>query len=280
LIQALQHLVCVRLLEIIYDPESGLKNRQEFKMVDELAARAQAAPAQIGEASPLQPRLVSFDVFGTLISVRDGSYGAFRSILADCGRSDDVRVQDFWEYWEERNIAHDWEPYRPYKQICELSLDEAFAHFGVRGNPSLICRYFDAFRGFELYPDVPSTLDALGRQHRLAIVSNIDDDLLAATPLGRDFDLVCTAQRARGYKPDGTLFRYLIAQSGVAREDILHLGQSQFTDMVGGKPLGLTVGWINRRGVDLHPSVPRPDFISSDIASLVPLLDSHRRAVR
>lgn len=242
-------------------------------MVDELAARPQAAPAQVGEASPLQPRLVSFDVFGTLISVRDGSYGAFRSILADCRRSDDVRVQDFWEYWEERNIAHYWEPYRPYKQICELSLDEAFAHFRIRGNPSLIRRYFDAFRGFELYPDVLPTLDALGRRHRLAIVSNIDDDLLAVTPLGRDFDLVCTAQRARGYKPDGTLFRYLIAHSGVAREDILHFGQSQFTDMVGGKPLGLTVGWINRRGVDLLPSVPRPDFIFSDIASLVPLLD-------
>jgi 2-haloacid dehalogenase len=233
-------------------------------MVDALTA--------IREAFPLKPKLISFDVFGTLISVRDGSYDAFRSILADCGRSD-VRVQDFWEHWEEKNITHYWEPYRPYKQICELSLGEAFAHFGIRGNASLIHRYFDVFRGFELYSDVPPTLDALGRRHRLAIVSNIDDDLLAATPLGRDFDLVCTAQRARGYKPDGTLFRYLMANSGVAPDEILHVGQSQFTDMVGGKPLGLTVAWINRRGVDLHPSVPRPDFTFSDITSLVPLLD-------
>ena len=241
-------------------------------MVDEAIARPQPAPARVEEAFSPKPTLVSFDVFGTLISVRDGSYGAFRSILADCGRPD-VRVQAFWEYWEERNIAHYWEPYRPYKQICELSLSEAFAHFCVHGNPSLISRYFDAFRGFELYPDVPSTLDVLGRHHRLAIVSNIDDDLLAATPLGRDFDVVCTAQRAKGYKPDGTLFRYLITHSGAARDEILHLGQSQFTDMVGGKPLGLTVGWINRRGVDLHPSVPWPDFVLGDIASLVPLLD-------
>jgi 2-haloacid dehalogenase len=190
----------------------------------------------------------------------------------------DVRVEDFWEYWEERNIARYWEPYRPYKEICELSLGEALAHFGIRGNPSLIRRYFDAFRGFELYPDVLATLDALGRRHRLAIVSNIDDDLLAATPLGREFDLVCTAQRARGYKPDGTLFRYLMAHSGVARDEILHVGQSQFTDLVGGKPLGLTIAWINRRGIDLHPSVPRPDFIFADIASLIPLLDG--RAIR
>jgi 2-haloacid dehalogenase len=42
--------------------------------------------------------------------------------------------------------------------------------------------------------------------------------------------------------------------------------------MVGGKPLGLTVCWINRRGIDLHPSVPPPDHIFPDIRSLLPLL--------
>jgi len=218
------------------------------------------------------PKLLSFDVFGTLISVRDGSYDAFRSILAECGRAD-VDVRAFWEYWEERNIAHYWEPYRPYKEICELSLAEAFDRFGVTGRTTLIHRYFDAFAGFETYPDVSATLETLGRTHRLAIVSNIDDDLLAATRLGRDFDLVCTAQRARGYKPDGALFRFLIEHAGVARDEIFHSGQSQHTDMVGGKPLGLRIAWINRRGVALHPSVPRPDFTFADIASLIPLLD-------
>jgi 2-haloacid dehalogenase len=54
--------------------------------------------------------------------------------------------------------------------------------------------------------------------------------------------------------------------------EILHAGQSQFTDMVGAKPLGLTVAWINRRGVSLSPEVPRPDFQFGDIQSLVPLL--------
>jgi 2-haloacid dehalogenase len=216
--------------------------------------------------------LLSFDVFGTLISVRDGSYDAFRAILAENGGSH-VDVREFWEYWEERNIAHYWEPYRPYKDICEMSLAEAFAHFGIRGNAAAIARYFDAFSRLELYPDVLATLEILGRRHRLAIVSNIDNDLLSATPLQRDFDLVCTAEKARGYKPDGTLFRYLLEQAGIPLGQILHSGQSQFTDLVGGKPLGLTIAWINRRNVQLSPSVPKPDFIFSDIASLVPLLE-------
>ena len=222
----------------------------------------------------LLPRLLSFDVFGTLINVREGSYGAFRSILMDVPSGSGVDVRAFFEYWEERNIAHYWEPYRRYRDIAELSLGETFAHFGLSGDMRWIQRYFDVFGGFELYPDVAPTLQTLSQHYRLALVSNIDDDLLAATRLGRDFDLVCTAERARGYKPDGTLFCYLIDHAGVAKDEILHSGQSQFTDMVGAKPLGLTVAWINRRGIELHPSVPGPDFTFLDIASLIPLLEA------
>jgi 2-haloacid dehalogenase len=220
----------------------------------------------------LRPKLISFDVFGTLISVRDSSYGAFERILVDAGaRHLDVKL--FWEHWEHRNIAHYWEPYRSYREICELSLAETFAHFGIAGDGRLIDRYFEAFPRFFLYDDVARTLDRLSRDHRLAVVSNIDDDLLSMTPLPQSFDLVCTAERAKGYKPDGTLFRYLIENAGCAREEILHAGQSQFTDLVGGKPLGLTVAWVNRRQVALDASVPRPDFVFPDVQSLIGLVE-------
>jgi len=223
------------------------------------------------------PKLISFDVFGTLVNVRDSSYEAFESILRETDGGG-VDVKAFWEHWEARNIAHYWEPYRRYRDICELSLAETFAHYALRGDPRLIARYFDLFSRFELFPDVAPTLDRLAQICRLAVVSNIDDDLLAATPLGRTFDLVCTAERARGYKPDGTLFRYLLAEAssrfGMSRGDILHCGQSQFTDMVGAKPLGLTVAWINRRSVALDRGVPKPDHVFPDLASLLSFVES------
>jgi 2-haloacid dehalogenase len=218
-----------------------------------------------------QLKLLSFDVFGTLISVRDSSYGAFAKILRESGAVG-IDVKAFWESWEERNIAAYWGPYRPYKQICQESLAAALEARGIKARPRLISYYFDAFPQFRLYPDVADTLDRLSRRFRLAIVSNIDDDLLAVTPLKRTFDLICTAERAKGYKPDGTLFRYLLANAGVAREEILHSGQSQFTDMVGAKPLGLKVAWINRRAIALSQGVPRPDWEFPDVQSLISLV--------
>lgn len=212
--------------------------------------------------------MLSFDVFGTLISVRDSSYAVFERILAEA-MAPNVDVKAFWETWEDCNIKGYWRPYRRYRDICRESLADAFRIFGVRnGDPDLIRHYFDAFPRFFLYPDVADTLARLKRHFRLAIVSNIDDDLLAATPLPKLFDLVCTAERAQGYKPDGSLFRYLLANAGVARDRLLHCGQSQFTDMVGAKPLGITVAWINRRGITLDATVPKPDFELPDIQSL------------
>ena len=223
------------------------------------------------------PRLISFDVFGTLIRVREGSYDAFTSILREVGGSS-VDVKEFWEHWDRRITAHYWEPYRRYRDVCEIALGDTFAHYGLHGDPGLIDRYFDCFARFGLYPDVATTLDRLARMSRLAVVSNIDDDLLASTPLGRTFDLVCTAERARGYKPDGTLFRYLLSEAsnrfGFDRDQILHCGQSQFTDMVGAKPLGLTVAWINRRSVALDPGVPKPDYVFPDLSSLMSLIEN------
>ena len=218
-----------------------------------------------------QIKLLSFDVFGTLINVRSGSYRAFERILRDA-RARDVDVAAFWEAWEERNIAAYWKPYRPYKEICRDSLAATFEAFDLSGDPETISRYFDAFRTFEIFPDVRDTLDRLSRRFSLAIVSNIDNDLLAETPLPRAFDLVCTAEDAQGYKPDGTLFRFLLARASVGLDEILHSGQSQLTDLVGAKPVGIRVAWINRRGVALSASVPRPDFIYPDIQSLVPLV--------
>jgi len=218
-------------------------------------------------------KVVSFDVYGTLVDVRAGSRAAFADILTSVGASH-LDPLEFWERWEAANIRRYGQPYRPYREICRDSLAETFDRFGLRGDAGLIQRYFDAFPRFRRFADVDVVLDELSRRFRLALVSNIDDDLLDVTPLGRTFDLVCTAERARGYKPDGTLFSYLLKEAKVGVSELVHSGQSQWTDMVGAKPLGISVTWINRRGLPLAADVPKPDHEFSDLRPLLELLGS------
>ena len=217
-------------------------------------------------------RLLSFDVYGTLVNTPPANAKAFQAILKEAG-AENIDALAFYNYWEARNIAHYRQPYRSYKAICRTSLEEALAHFRIAdADPSLVEHFFAACQEMQLYPDVLPTLETLRKRYRIAIVSNIDDDLLQSTHIPFEFDLVCTAERAKGYKPDGSLFRYLLNRSGLPASEILHSGQSQFTDFVGAKPLGLTVAWINRRGLRLSPDVPPPDHNLSDIASLPRIL--------
>ena len=163
-----------------------------------------------------EPYMLSFDVYGTLVNTPPANLTAFQAILADAWRPD-LDPNEFYSFWEQRNFVQYREPYRTYKDICRLSLLETYEQFGVAaGRDEAIQRYFERFSSMELYPDVMPTLDVLARSYKLALVSNIDDDLLGVTPLGREFDVVCTAERARGYKPDVTLFRYLVEVSGLA----------------------------------------------------------------
>ncbi|PYN99328.1 MAG: hypothetical protein DMD91_12850, partial [Candidatus Rokuibacteriota bacterium] len=106
-------------------------------------------------------KLLSFDVYGTLVDVRAGSRAAFAEILAAAG-APHLDPLEFWEYWEAANIRRYWQPYRPYREICRDSLAETFAHFELQGDPGLIQRYFDAFPRFERFPDVDDVLDRLG----------------------------------------------------------------------------------------------------------------------
>ena len=135
-------------------------------------------------------RLLSFDVYGTLINTPPTNVKAFRLILEQAGASN-IDALSFYQFWESRNIVHYRKPYRSYREISELSLEEAFENFGVAGGRGdLIERYFELFPEMQLYPDVLPTLERLAGRYRLAVISNIDDDLLGATRLGWEFDLV------------------------------------------------------------------------------------------
>jgi 2-haloacid dehalogenase len=99
--------------------------------------------------------------------------------------------------------------------------------------------------------ELPDTvrLSRSSKHYKLAILSNIDDDLFARTNtrLGVQFDYIVTAQQVRSYKPANAHFDAILARSGLPKERILHVAQSLFHDHVPAKLLGFDSVWINRR---------------------------------
>ena len=95
-------------------------------------------------ANRLQPKMMSFDVFGTLISVRDSSYGAFSAfstrlarVISMSGRSGNIGSIETSGTIGSRTGR--------IGKFANFRLLNRFAHFGIAGEFSLINHYFDAF---------------------------------------------------------------------------------------------------------------------------------------
>jgi len=125
------------------------------------------------------------------------------------------------------------------------------------------------------FPDSAAALQALHKKFRLAIVSNIDDDLFAhsAQRLQVRFDWIITAQQVKSYKPSLNNFRMAFERIGVPQNRILHVAQSLFHDIAPANALGLSSVWVNRRhkkeGSGATPEAQaRPDLEVPDLRTL------------
>jgi len=189
--------------------------------------------------------IVTFDCYGTLIDWEQGIADAFR----DAGRAGGVELDRdavLRAYAEHEPLAEK-PPFRPYRDVLgdtagrvarALGWDAAGTSFLAESLPS-----------WKPFPDTNAALERLrGAGYRLGILSNVDDDLLAATRkhFTVAFDLVITAQQVRSYKPGSAHF--LTARDAIGGAPWLHAAESNFHDIVPTNALRIENAWINRRG--------------------------------
>ncbi len=222
-------------------------------------------------------RALTFDCYGTLINWEAGILSALRPTLAN--RGVEVADDDLLEAYGEIEAQLESGPWKPYRQI----LRECVAGLGLRYNFSPTALEMDALpSSLPFWPAFPDTAEALRRlktRYKLAIISNTDDDLFAATArnLGIEFDHVITAEQCRSYKPSHNNFLQALERIGLPREQVLHVAQSIYHDVVPTRALGISSVWVNRRkgllgsGATL-PVEGRPDLEVTDLKSLADLL--------
>jgi 2-haloacid dehalogenase len=136
-----------------------------------------------------------------------------------------------------------------------------------------------SLKNWKPWPDTVASLRHLSKNFKLAILSNIDDDLFAATgrKLQVQFTDVITAQQARCYKPCMDMFRLGLQRLRARPDQVLHIAQSIYHDVVPAKSLGIKTVWVNRPsarpGVGaVRASAEKPDWEIPDLATLAAAL--------
>ncbi len=220
--------------------------------------------------------VLTFDCYGTLIDWERGILNALRPVLARHGveRSDDEVLSSYAAAEEKAESG----PYRSYREILQEVMRELGDRFGFTPSAGELDRLAASIEEWPPFPDTIAALHTLKRRYRLAIVSNIDDDLFSgsARRLEVPFDDVITARQVRSYKPRPAHFEAALERLAVQRDRVLHVAQSLFHDIAPARRLGLSTVWVNRRrdreGFGATPpGDARPDLEVPDLRTLARL---------
>ena len=188
---------------------------------------------------------LTFDCYGTLIDWREGISDAFLQIGSIAGVPiDRNRILDLHARIEP---AVEAEEFRSYRDVLDLTAARIAGELGFdlpSDHQSFLSVSLPLWPPFEDTGPALEKLVAAG--FRLGILSNVDDDLLAATleHLPVEFDLLVTAEQVGSYKPALGHFREARRRLGKARW--LHVAQSFFHDVQPAVAADLPVAWINR----------------------------------
>src|SRR3954469_2822979 len=212
--------------------------------------------------------VITFDCYGTLINWEVGILGALQPILKKYGRNLSPPGAFHLHIPFEPQIQSG--PYRPYREV----LAEIVKRFGAKlvftPTQQEIDSLAESIKDWPPFGDTSAGLRKLKTKYKLAIISNIDDDLLAHSLrlIGVPFDFLITAKQAKSYKPSHNNFNLALKKIGLPKEKVLHAAESLYHDVAPANELGIANVWVNRRGgkpgatkdVTAKPNLEVPDI--------------------
>lgn len=191
--------------------------------------------------------IVTFDCYGTLIDWESGIASAIGSEASRAGVVLERRAI-LAAYAETEPVVQS-ERYRSYRNVLTETSARLAALLGFRIAADRAAFLADSVAGWLPFPDTNPSLERLSAAGiRLGILSNIDDDLLAATRrhFTVPFDLIITAEQVGSYKPAAGHFT--TARERIGNAHWLHAAESNFHDIVPTHAMGVSNAWINRNG--------------------------------
>ena len=210
--------------------------------------------------------VLTFDCYGTLIDWEAGILAGLRTLLGP--RATDTADDDLLERYARAEANVEAGAYLRYREVLARSAEAVLRGLGVAPTPDGLAAFGGSVGDWPAFPDSADALARLHERFRLAVITNCDDDLFAASNrrLGVTFDHVITAQQVGSYKPSARTFEVAFERIGVPRERILHVAQSLFHDHVPAKGLGMTTAWIDRRRGRAGSGATPPADATPDLA--------------
>jgi 2-haloalkanoic acid dehalogenase type II len=210
---------------------------------------------------------ISFDCYGTLVDWETGIARAFEEQASQDGLA--LEADEIVAAYHEVEPKVEAGPYRRYREVLKETALRVAERLGWPLTPGRASFLADSLPDWPVFADTRPALERLRSRFSLAILSNVDDDLLQATlgRIGVAFDWVVTAQQTGSYKPAHGHFKEAVRRVQGRAERLLHVARSRFHDIEPATELGLAAVWVNRKGETPGDEL-RPLHVVADLTEL------------
>ena len=226
-----------------------------------------------------QFKILSFDCYGTLIDWRSSVLKIIQPVLLDY--SIDMSDEDAFNLFLEADRGILGKEYITYREV----LPRVMEHIGKSLNLNLLDKdkscLVDRFGDWDPFPDSHEALLTLQEKYKLAIISNVDDEMFSLTMrcIGIRFEYIITAKQVQSYKPSHKNFMHALERFNVPKDQVLHIAQSIYHDIIPTNELGWKNVWVNRYNEPERTDPAEfPDLEVPDLASLVRIINLEHRA--
>lgn len=221
--------------------------------------------------------VLTFDCYGTLIDWETGIAEALQPVLEKHRIA--ASMEHVLELFGRLEAQAEQAPYRDYKTVLRTVLQGLGSHLRFQPTEAELQSFATSVTAWPAFADSARALQALHTRYKLAIVSNIDDDLFAASAqrLQVPFDWVITARQVQSYKPALPHFHEALRRIGRPHQHVLHVAQSLFHDIAPARSLGWATVWVNRRhnkpgSGATPPAEAQPDVVVPDLHTLAAMI--------
>jgi FMN phosphatase YigB (HAD superfamily) len=222
-------------------------------------------------------KLISLDIFQTLVDVNSIKHATWQIILKDNyspGYAEELadsmtnRLIDYFN----NEIIEDT-TFRPVKSIYKTCYSEIFRKFHIDFDPEeaakILAEYHNHAKPFY---DAEKFVEYIEGKYTYCLSSDTDNDMIKNNQFTQNSHKVFTSESLRTYKyfKENIFFKSVLNHFDYDAREIIHIGDSA-SDIINPKKLGMKTCWVNRANETWSNEI-EPDYICNNLTELMDLL--------
>jgi 2-haloacid dehalogenase/putative hydrolase of the HAD superfamily len=218
-------------------------------------------------------KAIFVDFYGTLVEEDDKIVSSITDNISKKSNIKNINSNDVGQFWWKEFVTlcnvHNGKNFKLQKEIEYISLKSTALKFESDINiENELEKLFEYWKKPMIFSDSMFFLDKI--QFPVIIVSNIDrNEIIKAIDYNKiGVKNIITSEDTLYYKPNENMFKIAMERNNLSAHEIIHIGDSISSDILGANNANIKSIWINRNGKQ-NKSNLIPDLITKDFFEII-----------